>query len=403
MRRRIGFSLLSLCLVHVTLGADTPASQAPQASSSARRVVAPPGVPVAGSYSAGVQAGRRLFLSGQLGRDPKTGELLPGIREQTRQAMQNIGAVLGAAGMDFRHLVKCHVYLASMDDYVGMNETYARFFSGRVPARTTVEAAGLPRDAAVEIGCIAYGELAGISVVEPPTGTLPTPLGPYSAGVWAGDTLYLSGMGGQFPEGRRLPDPLRDQVRQALVNIRTTLTAAQLGAADVVSSLTYFTGADLAVEGAADYDAMFPSMVPPPRTTLVLPRLPGAIKTEITFVAVKPTVTRQLIRDGKTAGARGVLAGDLLYTRAESAKEAGPDIETQARATFARLRDTVQEAGLRWSDVLHVNVYLADLADFAAMDRVFRATFEKDPPARTTIRVQAGEGTRIQLSLVAVK
>lgn len=403
--RRSGFLLLSCGIALAMSGASTPASSQGSGSHGGRRVLAPKGASVAGSYSPGVQAGPRVFLSGQLGRDPATGQLREGIAEQTRQAMENAGAVLAAAGLDHRHLVKCHVYLASMDDYVGMNEAYARFFSGRVPARTTVEAVGLPRGAAVEIGCIAHADLDAISVVRPPDGSLPTPLGPYSAGVWAGDTLYLSGMGGQFPEQRRLPDPLREQMAQALVNVKTTLSAAGVGAGDVVSSTTYFTGADGATESASDYAPMFASAAQPPRTTLVLPRLPGAIKTEVTFVAARPAVSRKVVgaTGGGAEGARGTLAGDVLYTRGESAPEAGAGFEPQFRAALKKLRDTVGEAGLAWAGVAHVNVYLADLADFEAMDRVFRETFPANPPARTTIRVHAPGETRVQVSLVAVK
>lgn len=402
--RRVAL-LLSVSLVQVGLGAGGPVPQTPDGARSVRRVVIPAGVPVAGAYSPGVQAGHRLFVSGQLGRDPKTGELLAGIGAQTRQAMENIGAVLNAAGLGHQHLVKCHVYLASMDDYVGMNEAYARFFSGRVPARTTVEAAGLPRNAAVEIACIAYDDLAGISVVQPPKGSLPTPLGPYSAAVWAGDTLYLSGMGGQFPEDRRLPEPLGEQMTQALVNIRTTLGEARLSAADVVASTTYFTSPDGAVDAASAYVPMFASASPPPRSVLAVPRLPGGIKTEITFVAVRPTVARREIpaEDAGRGGARAVLAGDLLYTRAEAAPEAGPAFEPEFRAVLGKLQDTVRTAGLRWADAMQVNVYLTDLADFASMDRLFRETFPTEPPARTTIQVKAGGAARVQVSLVAAK
>jgi len=319
--------------------------------------------------------------------------------------MENIGAVLSAADMGYQHLVKCHVYLASMDDYVAMNEAYARFFSGRVPARTTVEAAGLPRDAAVEIACIGYGDLAGISVVQPPKGSLPAPLGPYSAGVWAGDTLYLSGMGGQFPEDRRLPESLGEQMTQALANIRTTLGAAQLGTADVMSSTTYFTDPGGAREAAFAYDPTFASGSAPSRAALLVPRLPGAIKTEITFVAVRPQVARHRIPPGRedAGGARAVLAGDVLYTRAESAPNAGPAFEPEFRAVLSSLQDTVREAGLRWTEVTQVNVYLADLADFATMDRIFKETFPNEPPARTTIRVNAGGPARVQVALQAVK
>ena len=109
-------------------------------------------------------------------------------------------------------------------------------------------------------------------------------------------------------------------------------------------------------------------------------------------MAVRPTLTRQVIRAGDEGGggARGVLAGDLLYTRAESAPEAGPAFEPQFRAVLGRLQDTVREAGAQWADVMHVNVYLADLADFAAMDKRLQGDVPNDPPARTTIRVNAG-------------
>jgi 2-iminobutanoate/2-iminopropanoate deaminase len=70
---------------------------------------------------------------------------------------------------------------------------------------------------------------------------------------------------------------------------------------------------------------------------------------------------------------------------------------------LSRLQDTVRTAGLRWADVMQVNVYLTDLADFASMDRLFRETFPTEPPARTTIQVKAGGAARVQVSLVAAK
>jgi 2-iminobutanoate/2-iminopropanoate deaminase len=366
-------------------------------------VVVPEGFPADRPYSPGVMVGHALYISGQLGRHPSTGEAPEGIGEQTRQAMENVGAVLRAGGMGHQHLVKCHVFLASMDDYTGMNKVYASFFSGRVPARTTIEAAGLPRGARVQIACIGHGDPTGISVVEPPKGSLPTPLGPYSAAVWAGDLLYLSGMGGQFPEDRRLPDPLDEQVKQTLVNIGTTLDAARLGPADVVSGTVYLTTPGQSGELAAAYAPFFASAVPPPRAILAVPRLPGEIKTEITFVAARPGGTRQVVPSKEGGTARGVRAGGVLYTRAESAPEAGEGLEPQFRAVLDRLRDTVREAGLPWTGVTHVQVYLTDLADLDAMDRVFRETFPRGAPARATIQVQAEGTTRVQAALIAVE
>ena len=399
--RLTSWALLSFSLLQLGCAGSPPSEQAP-APASRHRIVRPDSFPAGRPYSFGVQAGNFLYLSGQLGRHIATGDQPEGIGAQTRQAMENIGEVLRTAGMDYANLVKCHVYLGSMDDYGGMNQAYRSFFTERVPARTTVEAEGLPGGAGVEIACVAYGNLSGISVVRPAAGTLPAPLGPYSAAVWAGDTLYLSGMGGQSPEGKALPESLGEQVAQTLANIRSTLSAAGLEFSDVVSSNVYVTRPRESGEVAGVYDPSFTSP-PPPRGLIFLPRLPGPIKSEITFVAARPGGERRVIAPaaGSEQETRGLLAGDALYTRTESAPDAGPGFDEQFRGTLGRLEGTLTEAGLGWRDVVHVHVYLAELGDTERMDEIFRETFPQEPPARTTIQVMAGDGPRVQAALVA--
>lgn len=109
-----------------------------------------------GPYSQGIRAGNTLYCSGQIGLDPKTGGLIEeGVEAETEQALNNLGAVLKAAGMDFSHVVRCTVYLADIDDYAQVNEIYARYFNESRPARAAVEVSALPREASVEISCIA--------------------------------------------------------------------------------------------------------------------------------------------------------------------------------------------------------------------------------------------------------
>jgi 2-iminobutanoate/2-iminopropanoate deaminase len=109
-----------------------------------------------GPYSQGIQAGGFLFLSGQVALDPATGQLMGGdIRAQTERVLKNLEAVLAAAGSSMAAVVKTTVYLADMNDFAAMNEVYARFFPAPPPARSTVQAARLPRDARVEIDVIA--------------------------------------------------------------------------------------------------------------------------------------------------------------------------------------------------------------------------------------------------------
>ena len=109
-----------------------------------------------GPYSQAIKAGEFVFVSGQIPIDPKTGEFVAGgIAEQTKQVLKNLAAVLEAAGSGLDRVVKTTVFLADMKEFPGMNEVYATFFSAPPPARATVAAAGLPRDARVEIEAVA--------------------------------------------------------------------------------------------------------------------------------------------------------------------------------------------------------------------------------------------------------
>lgn len=101
---------------------------------------------------------RLVYTSGQLALDPASGKLVAGgVAEQTEQALRNLAAVLRGAGLTLADVVKTTVYLAEMADFGAMNEVYSRHFASDPPARTTIAAAGLPKDARVEIEAVAVG------------------------------------------------------------------------------------------------------------------------------------------------------------------------------------------------------------------------------------------------------
>jgi 2-iminobutanoate/2-iminopropanoate deaminase len=109
-----------------------------------------------GPYSQAIKAGGFVFVSGQIAIDPETGQFVSGgIAEQTRQVMKNLAAVLEAAGSDLQLVVKTSVFLADMEEFAAMNEVYGKFFGDEPPARATVQAVRLPRDARVEIEAVA--------------------------------------------------------------------------------------------------------------------------------------------------------------------------------------------------------------------------------------------------------
>lgn len=119
-------------------------------------VVVPGGPKAIGPYSPALRAGQWLFLSGQVPFDPATGQLIDGdIAAQTRRVLDNIGTLLTAAGLTHDAVVRTTVYLADMNDFAAMNAAYAEFFTEPYPARSTVQAARLPRDARIEIDVIA--------------------------------------------------------------------------------------------------------------------------------------------------------------------------------------------------------------------------------------------------------
>lgn len=111
-----------------------------------------------GPYSQAVRAGDLLFISGQLPINPRTGELVsPTIQAQTRQVLDNVAAILTAAGLSWKHVVKTEVFLKDLQDFKEMNTLYAECFSHEIkPARQAFQAARLPMDALIEISCIAH-------------------------------------------------------------------------------------------------------------------------------------------------------------------------------------------------------------------------------------------------------
>jgi 2-iminobutanoate/2-iminopropanoate deaminase len=109
-----------------------------------------------GPYSQAVRIGDFVFTSGQIALVPETGEFVEGgIKEQTAQVLRNLSALLEAAGSRLDYVLKTTVFLAEMSDFAAMNEVYGQYFNADAPARSTIEAARLPRDARVEIEAIA--------------------------------------------------------------------------------------------------------------------------------------------------------------------------------------------------------------------------------------------------------
>ena len=165
---------------------------------------------------------------------------------------------------------------------------------------------------------------------------------------------------------------------QTIANITTTLKAAGLGLSNVVWAQGYATN----VAEAPRLQATLARAVDSPRGLVAVPRLPGPIRAELTFVATKGP-------------------GSAVYVDAVTA--AGADVESEVRQAFARLGQSLKKGGAGWGDVALVTVYLTDVADLARMNTVFKETFPHDPPARVTIQVHAQAKERIRIGLIAAR
>lgn len=374
-----------------------------------RKFIYPSAFPAGRPYSPGVLAGKTLYISGQLDKDPKTGEQPKGAAAQTRMAMNNVGLVLRAAGMDFSNVVSCHVQLADMNDYKEMNEVYGSFFGpDHYPARTTLEYPGLPAGARLEVSCIAYGDKSKISSVIPPAGALPAALGPYRPGVWAGDTLYVSGSGGRHPKTNELDPTVEGQTKQALTNIGQILAAAGLEHKDTVFTNVFFldpAGYKGPTYGKLNsvYKDAFRLGTAPSRASFAVSKLPGTMAVELTFIATRDRKNKgRVVPDSAgpspTSSNGGVLDGDTLYTSGKSGN--GTTVEQQMRDSLESIRGILKLAGMDLRHVVDAHVYLKDLSQMDTMNAIFKEYFPNNPPARTTLKVVQDQLEQVQVVAV---
>jgi 2-iminobutanoate/2-iminopropanoate deaminase len=122
-----------------------------------KTILSSPNAPMPiGPYSHGVLVGNTLYVSGQVGKDPITGEvILDDIKKETKRVMENLKGILAEAGMDFSNVVKAALFLTDLDNFVAVNEVYGSYFAGEYPARETVQVSRLPLNVNVEISVIA--------------------------------------------------------------------------------------------------------------------------------------------------------------------------------------------------------------------------------------------------------
>jgi len=396
-------SLAAILLITTVLAGERKVIQPvrpdePPSQSSAPRL--------GGILSPGILAGDTLYCAGQGSRNPKSGEHPEGFEAQVKQSLENLGAVLKAAGLDFSDVTNSNVYLTDIKNFQAMNKVYKTYFPSNPPARTTIAVPALPGGSQVEITFIATRQKERHYIF--PEGVKPSTSDLYSGGVKVGDTLYVSGQGSRNYKTKEFPQgDFEVHVKQTLENLGAILKAAGMDFSDVVKSNVYLTDMSLFQRMNETYKTYFKSN-PPARTTVGVTALPGEPPIEIAFIAAKtdPAAKKIILPEGTKPNpilSPAVRLGDRLLLSGKAGFAEG-GIEAQVKEVMDGLGDVLKAGGMDFSNVAEGKVYLTDIQDYAKMNEVYRSYFKVEPPARTCIAVQKLVGTaRVEITLVAAK
>ncbi|MEW5978959.1 MAG: RidA family protein [Acidobacteriota bacterium] len=377
---RLGLSWLLLIMGWVALAVER------------HPVVPAKGPAPVGPYTPGIRAGSYLYVSGQGARSPD-GTLPSSFEAQVRQTLENVKAIVESSGLTLQHVVYTQVYLEDIGKVAELNRVYADYFPKAPPARATLGVAKLP-GTPVEINAVAVDNLAhrkAISISGHDPGE------PVSPGMLTHDRLFVSGLRGRELRGHTIPPDAGAQVNLALDGLKAVLEAAGLSFSHMVFVNPYLTERIPMEVMNQHYARRFEFGNTPARATIRVAALPEGAQIEFTGVAVRELSRRKAVRPRNMApsptASPCVWAADTLYCSAKSGFIPGPQsgiyagsVEQQLRQTMRNLLDGLEEAELSFNHVVSSNVYLDDLSDFAAMNRIYSLYFEQPYPTRTTIQ-----------------
>ena len=317
-----------------------------------------------------------LFIPGTTGTDPATGLLADDVAGQFRQAMDNIGVLLDAEGMDFSRVVSVNVYLSDTRHFNEMNEVYRTYFPSDPPTRATV-AVDLPDPGAlVKLAMIAAKPGVTREVIKP--ADLMSPELPYSWGILAGNTLFIAGVTSRDPQTYQpVTGDIGTQTRRIWGNIGAVLGAAGFDFGDL-SACTVF------LVDPGEFGAMnaayreFVTDEPPARATVGAALVNELFKVEIQCVATRDTARSAIIAEGASPPSSpfspAIKSGDRVYTA--GAVGSGPDgvaqgdVGAQTRQVLANLQATLASAGKGFGDVSAMYVYLPQVAQAEPVEAI---------------------------------
>lgn len=358
------------------------------------RAVAPGQAPARANrfYSPAVDTGDYLYISGQGPRKPD-GSLPANFGAQVRQVLDNVQAVVKAAGLSLDHVVYLQVYLEDMTRYDELKKTISEYFGTSQPAQAVLGVARTP-DPSIEISAVAVHSLEGKKPVYPSNYRSNDPAPP---GMLTHDLLFVSSMRGADPATAKVPDDPASQVDLALDGMEAVVKAAGLELSNMVFMNPYLTAEIPGRVMNQRYARRFEFGNTPARATIQVSSLPGGAHIEYTGVAVRDLSQRKSVRPKNMppspTASPCVFAGNTLYCSAKDGFIPGPHggiyattTQHQLRQTMRNLLDNLEEAGMTFDQVVATNVYLDKLSDLSVFDEVYAQYFGSVLPARATIQ-----------------
>jgi reactive intermediate/imine deaminase len=343
-------------------------------------------------YSPGVDAGDYVYISGQGPRRPD-GSSPATFAAQVRQALDNLKAIVESAGLTMEHVVYTQVYLQDISKYGEMSVIFSEYFPKTPPARAVLGVARIP-DPPIQISAVAVRSLEDRRAVSPPSYKSEAGASP---GILTHDRLFVSSMTGSDPVSGKVPDDPAAQVDLALDRVEAVVKAAGLELSNMVFVNPYLTTEIPSRVMNERYARRFEFGNTPGRATIQVSSLPGGAHIEYTGVAVRDLKQRKAVRPKNMppspTASPCVFAGDTLYCSAKSGFIPGPHggvyastTQHQLRQTMRNLLDNLEEAEMKFDQVVSTNVYLDDLSDTPAFDEVYAQYFGSVMPARATIQ-----------------
>jgi enamine deaminase RidA (YjgF/YER057c/UK114 family) len=339
----------------------------------------------------GVDAGDYVYVSAQ-GPRRVDGAVSTKFVDQVRQSLDNVRKVVESAGLTMDHVVYVQVYLEDISHYSELNEAFAAYFPKDPPARGVLGVAHVPYSP-VQITAVAVRDLSGKQAVSVPG--FATGKG-FSPGMLTHDRLFVSTMPGSDPANGNVPQDPALQVDLALDRLKSVVQAAGLTLGHMVFVNPYLTSEIPMRIMNEHYARRFEFGNTPGRATIQVSSLPDGVHIAYTGVAIRDLSKRQAIRPKNMppspTASPCVFAGDTLYCSAKSGFIPGPNggvyaesTANQTRQTMRNQLDNLEEAGVKFEDVVYTTIYLDDLSDTSQFAKVYKKYFGGSLPAQTTL------------------